>query len=77
MGLVVQQYNLGHASNGILLINVGFKVLFDQSLGNPTSCLHQTKHVIISSTCSFEHIEVSELYVVHQFNLDIHIMFFH
>ncbi len=56
---------------------MGFKVLYDQGPKDSTSCSHKPNQAIISSTCSFEHNELSELIVAHEFNLDIYFMFFH
>ncbi len=63
--------------DGFLFMNVGIRVLFDQCRKDPTSCSHQLMLVIISSTCHLEHNESHKLVVVHEFNLDIYIMFFH
>jgi hypothetical protein len=60
-----------------LFMNVGIRVMFDQCPRDLTNCSHQLIQVIISSTCHFEHIEPHKLVVIHEFNLDIYIMFFH
>jgi hypothetical protein len=49
---------------------VGFRVLFDQGLGDPVGCSFPSNSVIISSTYSFENNAFSELIVVHKFNLE-------
>jgi hypothetical protein len=54
----------------ILLIKVGFKVLFDQGPCDPVGCSFPSKQVIISSPYSLEHNASNELVVVHKFNLE-------
>jgi hypothetical protein len=51
--------------------------MFDQCPGDLTSCSHQLIQVIMSFTCHVEYNEPHKLAVVHEFNLDIYIMFFH
>ncbi len=56
---------------------MGFKVLFDQVLGDLIGCSFQLNEVIMLLAYSFEHNEPKELIVIHQFNLDNHFMFLH
>jgi hypothetical protein len=49
---------------------VGFKVLFDQGLGDLASCSFPSNRVIVSSTYSLEHNAPNELVVAHKFNLE-------
>jgi hypothetical protein len=63
--------------DGFLFMNVGIRVLFDQCPKYLTNCSHEFTQVIISSTCHLEHNEPHKLAIIHEFNLDIYIMFFH
>jgi len=54
----------------MLLIKVGFKVLFDQGPKDSISCSLPSNQVIISSIYSLEHNVPNELVVVHKFNLE-------
>jgi hypothetical protein len=80
--LVVQYINLDNhlmllyiQSYIILLINVGFKFIFYQVLGNLVSCSFPPNEATISHAYSCEHNEPNELIVIHQFNLDNHSCF--
>ncbi len=54
---------------------MGFRVLFDQGLGDLVGCSLQSNQVIISSTYSLENNAPSELIVAHQFNLETKLCF--
>jgi hypothetical protein len=69
-GIGCSTYKPRQSRNVILLIKVGFRVLFDQGSGDLANCSLQSNQVIVSSTYSLEQNAPNELIVTHKFNLE-------